>query len=60
MKKRPQATRANRAQVFLHISRQRALGANMLRGSDRPRVIELVVTAVLVITILFAHARGWL
>lgn len=58
--KRPQATRANSALVRLHIDRQRALGVNMIRGSDKPRPIELYVTALLVITVFICHAKGWL
>lgn len=58
--KRPQATRANSALVRLHIARQRALGPNMIRGSDQPRTVELLVCAVLIIAVLFANGRGWL
>lgn len=58
--KKPQATRCNRAAVLLHISRQRALGQNLIKGTDKPRALELVVTGLLVVTMLFAHARGWI
>lgn len=60
MKTRPQATRCNRAGVLLHISRQRALGENMIRGTDAPASIELIVTAVMVLAVLFSHSRGWI
>lgn len=57
---RPQATKAIRPQVLLHISRQRNLGERMIQDHDSPRWSELAVTAVLVLAVLFGHARGWL
>jgi hypothetical protein len=60
MKTRPQATKCSRDAVFLHINRQRALGENMIRGTDSPAPIELIVTAVMVLAVLFSHSRGWL
>lgn len=57
---RPQATRCNRPDVLLHIARQRALGENMIKGSDSPKKIELIVTAVAVLAVLVAHSQGWL
>jgi hypothetical protein len=58
--KRAQATKASRPQVLLHISRQRNLGEQMIPDHDRPRALDLVVTAVLVLAVLFANARGWM
>lgn len=55
-----QATRANPAQVRLHISRQRDLGEQMIGDHDEPSALEFVVTFVLVIAVLFANARGWM
>lgn len=60
MKTRPQATKCSRDAVLLHIYRQRALGENMIHGSDSPKAIELIVTAVMVVAVLFSHARGWI
>lgn len=57
---RPQATKASQKNVLLHIARQRALGQNMIHGADRPRALDLVVTAILVIAVLLANARGWI
>lgn len=60
MKTRPQATKCSRDAVLLHISRQRALGQNMIHGSDKPKAMELIMTAAMVIAVLFSHARGWI
>lgn len=60
MKTRSQATRCNRAGVLLHISRQRNLGERMLGDRDQPKPFELLVCAVLVLTVLFCNARGYL
>lgn len=58
--KRVQATKASHELVRLHIERQKNLGELMIGDHDRPRWFELVVTAVLVLSVLFANARGWL
>jgi hypothetical protein len=52
-----QATRATRAQVELHIQRQRKYGERMTRFIDRPRPIELIATGV-ILAILFAMLHG--
>lgn len=54
MKRRAQATRANPAQVDLHLLRQRKLGERMIGDNDRPRAIELAVTAILVVIVICA------
>lgn len=48
---RPQATKANTAQVQQHIRRQRLLGQRLIGDSDRVRIIELVVTGAILITV---------
>jgi hypothetical protein len=55
-----QATKATPAQVRLHISRQKALGERMIGENDRPRLVELAVTILLVACVLVANSRGWL
>lgn len=55
-----QATKASPAQVRQHIQRQRCLGERMIGDNDEPRPFELFVTAVVVLAVLFGHARGWL
>lgn len=46
-----QATRANRAQVELHIERQRALGESMIDDDDKPEPIEFLITALVLIAL---------
>lgn len=41
-----QATKANTAQVELHIERQKSLGERAIDDIDEPRAIELIVTAI--------------
>jgi hypothetical protein len=55
-----QATKASPEQVRQHIMRQRCLGERMIGESDQPKPFELFVTAVVVLVVLFGHARGWL
>lgn len=40
-----QATRANQAQIQLHIRRQRTLGERMIGDNDNPRGWELAASA---------------
>lgn len=51
--RRPMATRATPAQVRLHIVRQRFLGERMLADHDRPRPVELAVTALGLVCLFF-------
>lgn len=57
--KRQQAVKASAANVRLHIRRQAVFGENMVRGSDRPRVIEVVATLIVLCALAFAAWRGW-
>ena len=50
---RNQATRANRAQVELHIQRQRRYGERMTRFIDSPRQIELIVTGLVLMAVFY-------
>lgn len=54
-----QATKDNRAQVELHIERQRILGERMIGDNDQVKPWDLVVTAVVVGLILFGTFKGW-
>jgi hypothetical protein len=58
--KKPQATKATRSQVDLHIERQRALGEGLIDDTDDPTVLDLIVTAMFVLTVLAGWAMGWL
>lgn len=49
--KRPQAEKANRAQVDLHIQRQKELGELMIHDDDEPTWVELAATAIIVIVV---------
>lgn len=57
---KPMATKGTRPEVLLHISRQRTLGERLIGDHDRPRMLDLVVTTVLVLAVLFSYARGWI
>lgn len=46
-----QATRCNRAQVQLHIQRQRALGERMIGDTDAPRRLDLIATGLALIAL---------
>lgn len=46
--KRSQAEKANRAQVDLHIQRQKELGELMIHDDDEPTWVELVAVAIIV------------
>lgn len=48
-----QATKASRAQVELHIMRQRLLGERMIGDWDKPTRLELVVTGLALIAMAF-------
>lgn len=50
---RKQATKANRAQVELHIRRQRRLGERMIGDNDKPTRLELAVTGLVIAAIVF-------
>lgn len=49
--KRPQAEKANRAQVELHIQRQKELRELMIDDDDEPTWVELLATAIIVIVV---------
>lgn len=49
--KRPQAEKANRAQVELHCQRQKELGDRMIHDDDEPTWVELVATAIIVVVV---------
>ena len=55
-----QATKATKAQVELHIERQRALGESMIDDDDQPGAWEIISVVLLVIVVLLAHALEWL
>lgn len=55
-----QATKDSRAQVELHIERQKKLGERMIHDNDEPTVIDLIVTAMFVLAVLAAWAMGWM
>lgn len=54
-----QATKANRAQVLLHISRQRNLGARMIGDNDSPTRWDFIAMLATVALIAFGSLRGW-
>lgn len=56
MSSKPQAVRCSTPQVNLHIARQRRLGERMVGDHDRPRWLDLTVSAIL-LTCIFAY--GW-
>ncbi len=49
---RPQAERASKAQVDLHIQRQRALGELMIGDRDKPHPVELLATGLAILALL--------
>lgn len=51
MTRRPQATKASRAHVMLHIKRQRNLGESMIGDWDQPKRWELIVTGLALIAL---------
>jgi hypothetical protein len=53
MSRRPQATKANRAQVLLHIRRQRRLGERMIGDWDQPTRLDLAVTGLALLALAF-------
>lgn len=55
---RPQATRARRAAVHLHMRRQHLLGERLIGDHDRPRRVELLATG-LVLVAVFACLYVW-
>ena len=58
--KKTMATKASRAQVEHHIERQRALGESLIDDTDDPTILDLVVTAGVVLVVLTAWAMGWM
>lgn len=54
-----QATKDNRAQVELHIERQRTLGQRIIGDNDLPNRWDLLATLAMVGLILFGTFRGW-
>jgi hypothetical protein len=57
--KKQQATKANRAQVELHVERQRTLGERMIGDHDLPSRWDLLATLAIIGFILFGTFRGW-
>lgn len=57
--KKQQATKDSRAQVELHIERQRTLGERMIGDHDNARAWELIATLAVIGLILFGTFRGW-
>jgi hypothetical protein len=57
--KKQQATKDSRAQVELHIERQKALGERMIGDRDDVRAWELIATLAVIGLILFGTFRGW-
>jgi TRAP-type C4-dicarboxylate transport system permease large subunit len=57
--KKQQATKDSRAQVELHIERQKALGERMIGDRDDVRAWELIATVAVIGFILFGTFRGW-
>lgn len=58
--KKVQAEKANRAQIELHIIRQKKLQERMIHDNDEPTAIDLIVTAMFVLAVLAAWAMGWM
>lgn len=56
---RHQATKASRAQLDLHIMRQRNLGEDMIGDHDKPTIWDLLATLAMAVTIYIGHVRGW-
>lgn len=54
-----QATKDNRAQVELHIARQRHLGERMIGDNDQPSRWELLSTFAVVMLIFVGPLQGW-
>lgn len=50
---RNQATKANPAQVAQHIARQRRLGERMIGDNDQPTKLELLVSGVVLLALIF-------
>lgn len=48
-----QATKANPAQVELHIERQKHLGELAIDDRDEPTTLELVVTVIIVAIVIW-------
>jgi len=58
-KSKPQATKDNRAQVELHIQRQKELGELMINDDDEPTGLDVLVTLAIVGFVLFGTFKGW-
>lgn len=54
-----QAERANKAQVELHIVRNRRLGEEAINDNDNPRKSELLVTLALILLVIGGSLLGW-
>lgn len=54
-----QATKGNRAQVELHIQRQRDLGERMIGDNDMPSRWDFLATFAMVMLIMVGTMRGW-
>lgn len=53
---KPQATKANRAQVEQHIQRQRLLGERMIGDTDAPRKWDLIITLAAIVWLVLLGA----
>lgn len=56
---RPQATKDNRAQVELHIERQKTLGERMIGDHDMPSRWDLLGTLAMIFLVFFGTIKGW-
>lgn len=56
MTTKAQATKANQAQVELHIQRQRLLGERMIGDTDAPRKWDLIISLAAVVAIVLIKA----
>lgn len=54
-----QATKDNKAQVELHIQRQKTLGERMIHDDDEPTGWDILATLAMVGLILFGTFKGW-
>lgn len=54
-----QAEKSTRAQIELHLMRQRNLGERMAGDHDKPRMWELAAVTALLVFIGVGTLRGW-
>lgn len=56
---RQQATKDNRAQVELHIQRQKILGERMIGDNDMPSRWDFIGTLAMIFLVFFGTIKGW-